>query len=200
MTHTMTEAQTISHQELHERIARGEPIRIVDVRTPVEFREIHLPNANNIPLDRLDPGSVESVCGESTTLFLVCRTGSRATKAATSLKRAGFHNVVVLEGGIQAWEQAGLPVRRGKKAISLERQVRIAAGTLVVLGSVLAAFVHPYWAALSAFVGAGLVFAGITDSCGMALVLAKMPWNQVKQETASTGGCCGSQADGKNQN
>jgi len=80
-----------------------------------------------------------------------------------------------------------LPVVRGKKSIPLERQVRIAAGFLVLLGAVLGFFVHPYFIGLSAFVGAGLMFAGITDTCGMALVLAKMPWNQVKDEEAS---CC----------
>lgn len=77
-----------------------------------------------------------------------------------------------------AWEAAGLPVVRGKKAISLERQVRIAAGLLVLLGAILGFFVNPSFIGISAFVGAGLVFAGITDTCGMAMMLAKMPWNQ----------------------
>lgn len=88
-----------------------------------------------------------------------------------------------VEGGTQAWNQAGLPVVRGKKAISLERQVRIAAGLLVVTGSVLGCFVSPHWIGLSAFVGAGLTFAGITDTCGMGMLLARMPWNQVAKST-----------------
>ncbi len=89
--------------------------------------------------------------------------------------------MVNVEGGTQAWDQAGLPVVRGQQAMSLERQVRIAAGSLVVLGSALGAFVSPYWIGLAAFVGAGLVFAGITDTCGMGMLLARMPWNKVPQ-------------------
>jgi rhodanese-related sulfurtransferase len=86
---------------------------------------------------------------------------------------------VSVDGGTQAWEAAGLPIVRGQKTISLERQVRIAAGSLVVLGAVLGYFVHPYFIGLSAFVGAGLVFAGVTDTCGMGMLLARMPWNKV---------------------
>ena len=84
-----------------------------------------------------------------------------------------------VEGGTQAWDAAGLPVIRGQKAISLERQVRIAAGSLVLTGAVLSHWVHPWWIGLSGFVGAGLIFAGITDTCGMGLLLARMPWNNV---------------------
>jgi hypothetical protein len=94
--------------------------------------------------------------------------------------------VVNVEGGTQAWDQAGLPVIRGEKTISLERQVRIAAGLLVVSGTALGAFVHPYFLGLAAFVGAGLVFAGITDTCGMGMILARMPWNQVASTPAET--------------
>lgn len=90
-----------------------------------------------------------------------------------------------MEGGTQAWDLAGLPVSRGKKAMSLERQVRIAAGFLVFLGAALGFFVHPYFIAISAFVGAGLMFAGITDTCGMGMMLAKMPWNQCNDDTGS---------------
>ena len=96
---------------------------------------------------------------------------------------AGFSNVVNVEGGTQAWDGAGLPVIRGKKSMSLERQVRIAAGFLVVLGTILGWLVHPGFYGISAFVGAGLVFAGITDTCGMGMVLAKMPWNQVRADS-----------------
>ena len=99
--------------------------------------------------------------------------------------RRRVHQRVNVEGGTLAWEQAGLPVVRGKKAMSLERQVRIAAGSLVVLGTALGAFVHPGFLGLSAFVGAGLVFAGVTDTCGMGMVLARMPWNRAEPEEAT---------------
>ena len=95
-------------------------------------------------------------------------------------------NVVNVEGGTQAWVQAALPVVRGEKVISLERQVRIAAGLLVLIGAILSYFAHPYWLALPAIVGAGLTIAGITDSCGMGMLLAKMPWNQVCEADATT--------------
>jgi rhodanese-related sulfurtransferase len=98
---------------------------------------------------------------------------------------AGVTNVINVEGGTRAWDQAGLPVVRGKKTISLERQVRIAAGSLVLLGAALGYFINPLFIGLSAFVGAGLIFAGVTDTCGMGMMLAKMPWNQVR-DSAST--------------
>ena len=91
-----------------------------------------------------------------------------------------------MEGGTLACEAANLPVVRGQKAISLERQVRIAAGSLVLIGAILGFWVDPYWIALAAFVGAGLIFAGITDTCGMAMLLARMPWNQVPAEDSIT--------------
>jgi rhodanese-related sulfurtransferase len=111
-------------------------------------------------------------------VVLVCRSGKRAEQARRKLAAAGCGNLAVLEGGVTAWEQAGLPVKRGKAVLSLERQVRIAAGLLVLAGVVLGFLVHPGFFGLSAFVGAGLTFAGLTDWCGMAQLLAKMPWNQ----------------------
>jgi rhodanese-related sulfurtransferase len=110
--------------------------------------------------------------------YLLCRTGRRAAKAAEKFAAAGQDRGVVIDGGMQAWIAAGLPVDRGTaKVISLERQVRITAGALVLLGVLLGWLVHPGFFGLSGFVGAGLIFAGITDFCGMGLLLARMPWN-----------------------
>ena len=178
----------ISPQRLAELCKAGR-IDLSDVRTPVEFREVHVEHARNVPLDRLDPAAV--VQGRNgrrdEPLYVICRSGSRGRQACEKFLAAGFPNVVNVEGGTLAWAECGLPVVRGRKAISLERQVRIAAGLLVLLGALLGWLVHPAFAGLAAFVGAGLVFAGITDTCGMGLLLARMPWNQVK-ETASP--CC----------
>src|SRR5208282_4038589 len=103
--------------------------------------------------------------------------------------REGYDQTVVVAGGTLAWEDAGLPVVcSASTVISLERQVRIAAGLLVLAGVLLARFVHPWFIGLSAFVGAGLVFAGITDYCGMGLLLAKLPWNQ--KSGCAPGSCC----------
>jgi len=159
----------------------GKKIDLVDVRTPVEYRELHAPDARNVPLDRLDPAAVmQARNGKADEpLYLICRSGSRGRQACEKFVAAGFTNVVNVEGGTLAWAECGLPVVRGKKTISLERQVRIAAGMLVLLGVLLGWLVHPAFAGLSAFVGAGLVFAGITDTCGMGMMLARMPWNRV---------------------
>src|SRR6516164_1469682 len=176
---------TISPQQLHELWKAGK-IDLLDVRTPVEFRELHAVHARNLPLDRLDPVAVMQARNGSRNepLYVICRSGSRGRQACEKFLAAGFPNVVNVEGGTLAWAECGLPVVRGKKAISLERQVRIAAGLLVLLGALLGWLVHPAFVGLAAFVGAGPVFAGITDTCGMGLLLARMPWNQVK-ETAS---------------
>jgi rhodanese-related sulfurtransferase len=173
---------TISPQQLHEVVRAGKPVELVDVRTPVEFREVHVSFARNVPLDQLDRVKIEAGRDSSRQpLYVICRSGSRGNQACETLLAMGCTNVVNVEGGTQAWDQAGLPVVRGKKCISLERQVRIAAGMLVLTGAVLGAFVHPYWIGLAAFVGAGLVFAGVTDTCGMGMVLARMPWNQTAE-------------------
>ncbi|MGI9474864.1 MAG: rhodanese-like domain-containing protein [Rubripirellula sp.] len=170
------------------------PIELIDVRTPVEFREVHASPARNVPLDRLDPADVISHrLGKSESpLYVICQGGNRSTKAVDMFLKAGFDNVVNVEGGTNVWQSAGLSVVRGKKAMSLERQVRILAGLIVLIGAVLAIFVHPYFAGISAFIGAGLMFAGITDTCGMGMMLAKMPWNQVKPDSTNceTGESC----------
>ena len=182
----MTDFSTVTVDRLKERAADGS-LDLIDVRTPVEFREVHAAGARNVPLDSLDPqvvmGDRNGAADEP--LYVCCRGGTRGGKACEKFVAAGFTNVVNVEGGVLAWEQAGLPVIRGKKAMSLERQVRIAAGSLVVLGSALGFFVHPYFMAVPAFVGAGLVFAGVTDTCGMGMMLARMPWNQVSNNNAS---------------
>lgn len=157
-------------------LSRLDSIRLIDVRTPAEFETVHIEGATLMPLDRLDPAHVRVFAGDL--CVLVCHSGKRAAQARDKLAAAGCENLAVLEGGVAAWEQAGLPVKRGRQTLSLERQVRIAAGLLVLTGVVLGTWVHPAFYGLSAFVGAGLTFAGLTDWCGMALLLAKMPWNQ----------------------
>jgi rhodanese-related sulfurtransferase len=179
---------TISPQQLAD-LCKNRKIDLIDVRTPIEFREVHVEFANNVPLDKLDPAAVIQARNGSSDepLYLICRSGSRGRQACEKFLTAGFTNIINVEGGTVACVECGLPVVRGKKMISLERQVRIAAGFLVLLGALLGWFVHPAFIGLSAFVGAGLVFAGVTDTCGMGMMLARMPWNQVKE---TTGSCC----------
>jgi rhodanese-related sulfurtransferase len=169
----------IKPQELAGLCKEGKKVELIDVRTPVEFREVHVEIARNVPLDQLDAAALMQGRNGSASepLYIICRSGGRGQQACEKFLKAGFANVVNVEGGTMACVEAGLPVIRGKKAISLERQVRIAAGLLVLLGAALS-FVHFAFIGLSAFVGAGLVFAGITDTCGMGMILARMPWNQ----------------------
>jgi rhodanese-related sulfurtransferase len=193
---------TISPRQLSDLVRAGTAVELIDVRTPVEFREVHVGWARNLPLDQLDPSQVKAGRhGTDQPLYVICRSGSRGRQACEKLISAGVTNVVNVEGGTLAWDQAGLPVVRGKKAISLERQVRIVAGLLVFAGSLLA-ITNPWWLIVPGFIGAGLAFAGITDTCGMAMILARMPWNQVPQPatpaaatgTPATGGNCQSNA------
>lgn len=182
----MTENSTINISSLAKRDGQGS-LDLIDVRTPMEYREVHAKHATNIPLDALDPQAVMKSRNGSADepLFVICKSGARGAKAQQKFFDAGFTNVINVEGGTEAWVSAGLPFVRGKKAVSLERQVRIAAGFIVLVGALLGIFVHPYFAGIPAFVGAGLMFAGITDSCAMGMLIAKMPWNQVKEDSCS---------------
>ena len=172
--------KTISPRELHALNSAGQAVDLLDVRAPLEFREVHAECACNVPLDALDPARVmlsRNAHGDQP-LYVICRAGGRGQQACEKFVTAGFPNVVNVEGGTLAWVEAGLPVVRGKQVVSLERQVRIAAGLLVLLGIVLGWLVHPGFPVLSAFVGAGLIYAGVTNRCGMGLLLAQMPWNR----------------------
>lgn len=180
------ELSAIHPKQLLERHQAGQPLELIDVRTPVEFREAHVTFARNIPLDRLDPEALrrDRKLPDGEPIYVICRSGTRGGMACEKLLAAGWTNIVNVEGGTLAADLAGLPIQRGKKAMSLERQVRITAGGLAFLGAALS-LVHPYWIGLSAFIGAGLVFAGITDTCAMGTVLARMPWNQVPQDNSA---------------
>lgn len=171
---------TITAAEFKQRYAQDPSLELLDVRMPSEFGEAHLTFAQNVPLDRLNPHDLLSNRNERAgkPLYVVCRSGKRSEMACQKLVAAGHREIVNVAGGTQACIEAGLPVIRGQKAMSLERQVRIAAGLLVLTGVALGYLVHPGLFALSGAIGAGLVFAGVTDSCMMGNLLAKMPWNQ----------------------
>jgi rhodanese-related sulfurtransferase len=171
---TMNQPQTITPQQAAQQ---QNSALFLDVRTPAEYQEVHINGAVLHPLSDLNPNQVRELTAGKSGCVVICRSGGRARQASEKLLGSGLTSVTVLEGGVTAWDNAGLPVVRGKKTISLERQVRIAAGALVFIGATLGYFVNPSWIILSAFVGAGLVFAGVTDTCGMAMMLAKMPWN-----------------------
>ncbi len=173
----MNALPTISVQQLADQIQQH-GVEVIDVRTPAEFHEAHIECARNVSLTMLDPHGVMRGRDKQSPLFVICQAGSRGANACQRFLAMGYDNVMNVEGGTGAWIAAGLPVVRGRKTISLERQLRIAAGLLVLLGAVFGYLWNVNFIGLSALVGAGLVFAGVTDRCGMALLLAKMPWNQ----------------------
>lgn len=172
---------TIAAPDLAARLATEPGLTVIDVRTPAEFAELHARPARNLPLPDVSPAALAALghTDVSAPVYVLCQSGKRAESACSRLGAAGFTRAVVVTGGTDAWHAASLPVVRGQgRAIGIERQVRIGAGSLIVLGVVLAQTVHPAFVWLSAFVGAGLVFAGLTGFCGMGLLLTKAPWNR----------------------
>ena len=169
----------------------GQSCIVLDVRTGVEHVGVSLKQSHfHIPLGEFNAADFirKNNIDAARPVYVLCRSGKRATTAAQDIISAGHANVQVVEGGIVACEAAGIPVHKGE-VMSLERQVRIAAGALVIIGTALGALVTPWLYGLSAFVGCGLVFAGLTDSCGMAFVLAKAPWNKQLQQKPETAAC-----------
>lgn len=154
-----------------------ETVLLVDVREPAEHAGEHIPGSMLLPLSKFDPAQLPTAADKKVVLY--CRTSSRSQQAAQKLLDAGHQEVTHLRGGIGDWKQQGFPTKVNQNApISLMRQVQIVAGSLVFTGTMLGAFVSPLFLILSGFVGAGLMFAGITDTCAMAMLLAKLPYNQ----------------------
>ncbi len=167
-------SQSISVSEL--RGMAGGQAQVVDVRSPGEFAAGHIAGAVNIPMDQIE-GRIDDL-SRTGSIILVCQAGTRARMTAELLSPC-HRDIAVLEGGTNAWIREGWPVvRTSKTRWSLERQVRLGAGTLVLAGAVLAFAWDARALFLSAFVGLGLMFAGLTDICLMAEILAKMPWNE----------------------
>jgi rhodanese-related sulfurtransferase len=155
--------------------------RVLDVRSAAEFEHGHIHGAYNVPLHLLSEHAAEMRAALGHPVVLVCQSGQRARRAEDVLRAAGLTAVRVLDGGMNAWQQAGLPVRQLRARLSLERQVRLLAGSLAAAGAAAALVVHPWWALLPLAIGSGLAFAGATDTCGMALVLARLPYNRGSQ-------------------
>ena len=161
----------------HDWIKSGKAV-LIDVREPDEWIKEHVPEAHLVPLSGFNPDDFPK--DHDKVAVFHCRSGGRTEAAAPQILQTGFRKVYQLEGGIQAWREAGLAVNENANApIAIMRQVQIAAGSLVLLGLILAYLINPWFAALSAFVGAGLTQAGITGNCTMASILKHMPWNRV---------------------
>jgi rhodanese-related sulfurtransferase len=172
--------------EINEMLGAGGECQVIDVREFSEFNSERIADAQLMPLSNFEKHADE--IDHSKPVYLMCRSGNRARAAAEKLSKKGFTDVHVIEGGMLAWTEASLPVIKAESKVwSLERQVRFAAGLLVILGGILALAIHQYFIGLSVLVGGGLVLAAVTDNCGMAMVLARMPWNQKKPAVCEPG-------------
>ena len=168
----------ITTPQLVELLERSPDVQLVDVRTPSEFSAGHIPEAVNIPMDEVDARLAD--IRRDKPVVLICQSGGRA-QITCNLISAQHPSLLVLEGGTRAWLSAGLPVvTSAKTRWSLERQVRLAAGLLVLTGVLLSQLVNSSWIFLSGFVGLGLTFAGLTDICPMGILFMHMPWNKGK--------------------
>ena len=168
---TPIDAQSLAHN------LRSRELTLIDIREPDEFAREHIDGAVSLPLSRLEAGHV--ALRGTTPVAFTCRTGMRTNSNCDRLAAHVGEPAFVLDGGLDSWKKAGLATKADRKApLEIMRQVQITAGSIVVAGAVLAATVSPAFIWLSAFIGAGLVFAGSTGWCGMAKLLAVMPWNR----------------------
>ncbi len=173
----MSAYSRVGPEEAHRTLEEKGVGQLVDVRETMEIDALRVEGALNLPLSRLD--ALADRVDRGRPVFLLCRSGARAAKAAEKLHALGVKDIRVIDGGIEAWAGAGKPVIRGTSRVwSLERQVRFIAGSLVIVGTTLGLMVNFKWLFLALFVGCGLVFAAVTDICTMALILAKLPWNK----------------------
>ncbi|MFD3997573.1 rhodanese-like domain-containing protein [Streptomyces sp. NPDC058548] len=162
---------------LHQLVREGRAPRLLDVRTPGEFRTVHIAGSYNVPLDTLREHRAELLSHLGEDVVLVCRSGARAAQAEQALAGAGLPNLRVLDGGVNAWEAAGAPVNRGPERWDMERQVRLVAGS-VVLTTGLVGVLVPGVHLIGTAIGAGLTFAALSNSCLMGVLLSKLPYNR----------------------
>jgi glyoxylase-like metal-dependent hydrolase (beta-lactamase superfamily II) len=179
----------LAPKDAFELFAKVPGPKLIDVRSPLEYGEVHIKGSVNIPMDTL-ASKLDELSASDNACIILCRTGTRSAMAADMLLQSGIKDVKILDGGMTRWQKERLPVEKGAGGISIERQVRIGAGTLVLSGIVLAAFVHPALIGISVFVSCGLIYAGLTDNCMMGMLLMKLPYNQKLYKTKSGGGTC----------
>jgi rhodanese-related sulfurtransferase len=179
---------TVDAMEFAARRRKGETPQLVDVRSASEFASGHVPGAVNIPLEQLELRTEDLADGP---VVLLCQAGTRA-RIAAELLAGNRAELTILEGGTDAWRNAGMPlVRCTRSRWALERQVRLGAGLLVIVGVALGFAISPWWFGLAAFVGCGLTFAGASNLCLMGEMLARMPWNRARSGAGLSGDTAG---------
>lgn len=169
---------SISPSGLLEKVRTGESVELIDVRTPGEFVGLHLELARNEPLGHLDPVKVmQSRTGKADDpLYVVCQSGHRSRLACERFQDAGFYNVVHVDGGTDGCLKAGLPVIQGLRLSKIEKDARVLNGAIVLVSALLTYFVDSRFLWLSAFMGAGLIFSGLSGFCGWARILPRLTW------------------------
>lgn len=170
--------KSISIEAFHKLLRKkpSKSVLFIDVRTPGEYKAEHIENVENYPLDEIKDSAKK--LRKFKTVYVHCNSGNRSSRACAELEDLGLKNLVNVEGGMRAWKDKKYPSIKGKGSISIMRQVRITAGALVLIGILLAEYFHPSFVWLSAFVGAGLMYSGISDTCMMGMILSRMPWNK----------------------
>ena len=167
----------VAPEQLDRFRRAGHPTTIIDVRAPAEVEAVHIPGSYNVPLDQIAEHRDE-FHGVGEPIVLVCRSGMRARQAEALLQAADVPRLHVLDGGVLAWDRAGLDVARGRQVWSLERQVRAIAGALVLTGALGSLLLWQPLVYLAMLVGAGLLVAGLTDTCAMGQILLRLPYNR----------------------
>ncbi|MGB2599965.1 MAG: MBL fold metallo-hydrolase [Candidatus Omnitrophota bacterium] len=181
--------EMIPPKEAQELASKDPSVKLLDVRSVLEYSDVHIDNSINIPIDGLS-ARLDELAKTKQNYIVFCRTGNRSPMAADMLIQSGLQNVKVMEGGMTRWQKERLPVIKGVGGISLERQVRIIAGLMVLAGTLLGLLVNKWFFAIPIFVSSSLTFAGITDNCLMGMLLMKLPYNKKMYKAKLGGGTC----------
>ena len=168
---------------------KNQQVKLLDVRSTLEFSQVHIKDSINVPIDMLSV-KVNDFIQSKQSYIVLCRTGNRSPMAADMLMQSGIHGVKVMQGGMTRWQKEGLPVIKGEGGVSLERQVRLIAGSLVLLGILLSWFVHWSFIFISVFISAGLIYSGLSDNCLMGMLLMKLSYNKKIYKAKLGGGTC----------
>lgn len=184
-----TSLEMISPRDASSLLEQDPQAKILDVRSALEFSQVHIEHSLNIPIDMIS-AKINELSQSKQNYLVLCHTGNRAAMAADMLIQSGIHTVKVMEGGIIRWQKEKLPVTKGRGGMSLERQVRLIAGSLVLLGIMTSWLLHWAFIFVSVFVGSGLIYAGLTDNCLMGMLLMKLPYNKKLYKTGPGGGTC----------
>lgn len=172
----MTTLTKLEPKAVAKRLKTGEAV-LIDIREPDEYAREHIAGAVSLPVSAIDTANLTLETGQQAIFY--CKSGMRTDSHGVRLSDHVAREAHMLAGGLDAWRRSGLPTKKDAKApLEINRQVQITAGSLILIGVLLGQFIHPGYYALSAFVGAGLLFAGVSGWCGMANLLSVMPWNR----------------------